>query len=126
MVSAIGTPLAEIEPWGPGSPDCAEATNEPYSVSSWIGAVDSICGTWVTVWPPDKSSVCAMSAVDRPLALPRVRADGARPADALADGEAPIGALAHRLAPVVPGLAAARRYDGLVADQADAQVGDVQ
>ena len=35
-----------------------------------MGAVDSICGTWVTVWPPEKSSVWAMSAAERPLAWP--------------------------------------------------------
>ena len=40
IVSAIGTPPADTEPCGPASPDCADATNDPYRVSSWIGAVD--------------------------------------------------------------------------------------
>ena len=35
-----------------------------------MGAVDSIRGTWVTVCPPEKSSVWARSAADRPLAWP--------------------------------------------------------
>ena len=29
IVSATGTPVAEIAPWGPGSPDWAEATKDP-------------------------------------------------------------------------------------------------
>ena len=85
MVRVTGTPAAEIAPCGPGSPDCAEATKDPYRVSSWIGAVDSISGTWVTVCPPEKSSVWAMSAADSPLAWPLSGTDGPGAADAGAD-----------------------------------------
>src|ERR1700722_9459139 len=70
MVSATGAPVADTAPWGPGNPDWADAMNDPYKVSSWIGAVDTMSGTWVSVWPPLKSSVSAMSAVDRPLLRP--------------------------------------------------------
>ena len=55
---------------GPGSPDSASATKNPYTVSASSGEVFSTSGTSVCVCPPLNSSVCAIDDDGNPAAFP--------------------------------------------------------